>query len=856
MDIPAVYKVLDTGEEGLSQGHVSERIKRFGANVITERRPYTKTKIILNQLKSPLILILIIAGCVTGFLRETGNTIVIFAAVFANTLLGFWQENKAEHALELLKSYIRTRARVRREGIEHEIDASELAPGDIIRIKQGDRVPADARLLFVNMLEVDESVLTGESLPVEKNPAAVGDAASLANRSSCVYSGTMVVRGFADAVVTTTGSRTEFGKIALLVASRDRTLTPLQRSVAGFARMVGIILIVLTILVFSLGVYVGYDLLDMFLITVAIAVSAVPEGLPVALTVILAVGVVRLAKKKGVVRRLLAAETLGSTTLILTDKTGTLTQAKMELVDVVPIEGHDKEARARLLTEALYNVDVVIENPSEEPPQWRMFGDSLEMALVAGAASEGVLLSHITKEATIVDRRPFSSESKFTVTVTHRRRDEKQHISVLGAPEIVLEFTTLPAEMKRVIRGIIDEQAGSGKRVLGVASKENPHASEVIHGKDPMNGYAFEGLLLLHDPLRPSVKHAIHRIRDQGVKTVIVTGDHKGTAESVAHELGLIDGEGRVLTGEELAAIPPGALAARIGDVAVFARVSPEQKMQLVKAYRERGEVVASTGDGINDAPALKTADIGVAVGSGTDVTKSAADLVILDDNLETLVAAIEEGRKILQNIRKVIVYLLSDSLDEILLIGGALLTGIPLPINALQILYVNFFSDSFPAIAFAFEDSADQKTRRIPKLHTRLFDKSMRFFIFLIGIPTSMLLFVIYYALLRYGFDEELVRTFIFASFSSYTLLITFSIRSFSKSILTYNPFSNYFLTAGVALGLVLTAAAIYARPLQFVLGTVSLPPLWLLGVLGFGMLNIAITEAGKRLLRWRGYE
>ena len=851
MDAKEIFGVLKNSLSGLNNEEIASRLKIFGPNVIKEYSRSSKIKIILRQFQSLLIVILVIAGIVTVFLGEWVETGVIFAAVIVNAIFGFWQENKAETVLELLKTYIRVRARVRRNDEEHGIDASELVPGDIIRITQGDRIPADARLLFINNLEIDESILTGESLPVEKNISSLPPATTLSERKSMVFSGTLVMQGFADAVVTATGNETEFGKIAGLIAEKDRKSTPLQRSVGRFAAYVGITLLIFTLLLFGLGIYFGKDIYDMFIISVAVAVSAVPEGLPIALTVIMAIGVQRLATRNGIVKKLLAVETLGSTSIILTDKTGTLTQAKMELTSIMPYKNNNAENKNNLLSYALINTDVVIENPKDAPEKWLMSGRALEISLVKGAAKNGILLSEILKEAKIIDRLPFDSKYKFSASIF--KTDSHVHLILFGAPEIILRFTVLSREEQEKVTAEIEERAFAGERVLGVASRfVNAGHENILRQKD-FNNLNFDGLITFRDPLRPNVSRAIGEIAAAGVKTIIVTGDHRGTAEVIARELGLVDGKGAIITGDDLMYLTKEELEARSNEATVYARVTPEQKVMITKLFQERGEVVAVTGDGINDAPALHAADIGIAVGSGTDVAKSAADLVILDDNFETIVAAIKEGRRILRNIRKVIIYLLSDSLDEVFLIGGALLAGVTIPISALQILFINLFSDSFPAIAFAFEDGIDDPGNHPYKLRKNLFDGEMKFFILIIGVLSSAFLFILYLILLKIGFAEELTRTFIFASFASYTLFLTFSLRSLGKSILSYNPFSNKPLTVGVGIGLTLIAAAIYFPWLQQILNTISLPPVWLLGVAGVGILNISAVEFGKWFLRKR---
>ena len=865
-----VFRVLGSSPDGLSDEEALRRLSGFGKNSLEEAPRLQKTKIFLDQFKSPLIFILIFAGILTAILREFVDTGVIFLAVFVNTFLGFWQENKAETVLELLRSYIRTRVRVKRDGGDKEIDAVELVPGDVIRITRGDRIPADARIFYTNRFQADESVLTGESLPEEKDSRSLPAATAVAERTSVVFGGTLAVEGVVDAIVTGTGSMTEFGKISKLIRERERagSRTPLQAALSRFSLWVGIVLSFLIAVLFLVGVSSEYDPAEMFLISVAVAVSAVPEGLPVALTVILAVGVERLSKKRAVVRKLLAAETMGSTSIILTDKTGTLTEARMEVRDVIPWgdEGNE-EKKKEILESALFHSDAILENPEEEVSDWRIGGNPTEVAVIRAAARAGISYAGFAKRFPLTERLPFDPKRKFAAVSVVRKNGSE--FILFGAPDVLLGFVDCGKEEKERALAFIEERAFKGERILGVLVKPHtpsaPSEFEKLasfsldatsRGVAPLvTGYRLLGFIALHDPLRPGVKDAIGRIGRAGVRTVIVTGDHPGTAEAIARELGMVDGRGAVLTGEDLVHLTPEELLARASEVSVYARVTPEQKVMLVNLYKNKGEVVAVTGDGVNDAPALETADIGVAVGSGTDVTKSAADLVILDDNYETIVEAISEGRRILDNIRKVIVYLLSDSLDGLLLIGGAIITGVAVPLTVLQILFVNFFADSFPAIALAFEEGVDDIGARPRRLHRNLFDNEMKVLILAIGIPTSLLLFLLYYFLLRSGFPTDLVRTFIFAAFATYTLILSFSLRSLKKSILEYNPFSNRYLLSGVGIGLALTFLAVYVPVLQDVFDTVPLPAPWLGAVFLVGLFNIAAVEAGKLFFRNRNF-
>ncbi len=847
LPVPKVIEILQTDtRNGLSENEAERRIKIFGPNVIEKPQRARGLFILLNQFKSPLILILLFAGIVTFFISHYRDALFIFAAIIVNATLGFYQEYKAEKALAELKTYLKQRARVIRDGTEREIDAANLVPGDIIHLAQGDRIPADGRLLFVNDLQIDEAILTGESLPVSKSVDPVNSDAAIGDQCPMVFAGTLVTQGIGTAVICRTDFSTELGKIATLVAGSRREKTPLQTAIKRFSIQAGIFLCILTLIIFSVGLALGYSRVEMFLISVAIAVSAVPEGLPVAMTVILAIGVQRMARRKGIIRKLIAAETLGGTTVILTDKTGTLTMAKMELSRVLPVVGVEEK---NLLEMALINANVLIENPDDPPLEWRVNGRILETALVRSAALRGILIENVKKKTSILSSLPFNAANKFSASLVHE--GEKHLLVFFGAPDIFINHSILSDTEQNDALKEISSLAESGELVVGVAIKEIERKEDFAFSRDlELTGLSFQGLITLRDPVRPSVKEAIRNVEASGIKIVIVTGDHRGTAEAVAKEVGIQVEKGNVLDSSELRTLSDADLQKRLPFLRVISRVSPLDKMRIVKAFQGTGEVVAMTGDGVNDAPSIKQADIGIAMGSGTEVAREVADLVLLNDNFETIAAAVEEGRQIMHNIRKVLVYLLSSVADELLLIGGALIMGLALPLNALQILYVNFFSDSFPAVAFAFEKDIDG-LHRPRSTKAGLFDPLMRFLILFIGLSTSALLFILYWLLLRAGFPEDLVRTFIFASFGSYTLFLAFSVRSLEKSILKYPVFSNRYLVAGVGIGIILMGAAIYIPFLQSLLRTVPLPFYWLVGVILIGVLNIVAVEFGKWIFR-----
>ena len=661
-----------------------------------------------------------------------------------------------------------------------------------------------------------------------------------------MFAGTLVTQGIGTAVVCRTDFDTELGKIAALVAATEEEQTPLQVAIQRFSVRASFLLSLMTVLIFVVGIASGYSWADMFLTSVAVAVSAIPEGLPIALTVILAMGVQRMAKRKGVVRKLIAAEALGSTTVILTDKTGTLTMAKMEVSQILP----SQEMKGSLLELALLNTNVLVENAKDSPEEWRMSGKVVEVALVRYGALHGTRIERVREKMPVLSSLPFNPVNKFSASLIQVHG--KHMIAFFGAADILVKHSSAhPHEQEKMLQHI-HALARTGELVLGIATKEIEAGKDFNFAKNlKLTHLKFEGMITFRDPVRPGVRETIQNLEAAGIRTVIVTGDHRGTAEAVAREVGIKVGHESILDAEELDALSDGQLKELVPMLRVVSRITPLGKVRIAKAFQQRGEVVAMTGDGVNDAPSIKQADIGVAMGSGTEVARSVADLVLLDDNFQTIAAAVEEGHQIMKNIRKVIVYLFSSVADELFLIGGALLAGVPLPMNALQILWVNFFTDSFPAIAFAFEKNIDGLSSRPLSLKMGLLDPVMRSLIFFAGIFTSALLFFTYWILLRIGTEEILVKTFIFACFGSYSLFLAFSVRSLEKSIFEYGVFSNGYLVMGTGFGILMMLAAVYIPFLQMLFGTVALPLYWVMGVACIGILNIAIVELVKWFFR-----
>jgi len=843
-----IFAKLETSPQGLSEQEALRRLKIYGKNIFHKQERQSTVAIFLKQLTNPLIFILIAAGIITMVLQEWIEVVVITLAVLVNTGLGFYREYHAENTLEKLSSFIKDRSRVIRDNHEAEIDSEMLAPGDVIKLSYGSRVSADARIINANNISTDESILTGESTPVQKSGEANPVSASVSERTNMVHAGTLTIDGFATAVVISTGDRTEIGKIAGLVSGIHRVKTPIQKGLSRLAWIIFAIVIMIVVGIFILGIYRGESISGMLVLSVAVAVGAVPEALPIALTVILSIGAERIAKKRGITRTLIAAETLGSTSVIMTDKTGTLTEANMRLVGIYTVDelvsGDTggvayNESDQKVLEMALANVDVLIENPESEISAWTFKGKPFEVNIVKTARDNGLDVSRFSINGNSQILIPFNSSHKFSVSMLG------DLFIIMGAPDILLSRSKIDPPTYNKIESWITKASEEGKRLIAIGQK-----SSVITLVSEVENIEFIGILAFHDPVRKEVPAAIRSIESLGTRIVMVTGDLKGTAISVAREIGWNVAPHEVLTGHDLQTISDEVLLDTIPSIKIFARVTPEDKLRIGLLYRKLGEVVAMTGDGVNDAPSLKAMDIGVALGSGSDVAKSAADLVLLDDNFKTISMAIHEGRRILVNIRKTFVYLMSNSLDEVFVIGGSLLVGIALPLSALQIIWVNLFTGSLPALAFAYDEDFNHE---MSKRHTlkSIFTREVNILTFGIGIFSSLLLFIMYYALLHFGVELSLARSVFFVCFASYILVIAFSFRSLHKPLFSYPVFSNKKLNQSVLLAILVLVATITIPSLRELFELAPLPPVWLWFIALWLVLNVLLVEFAKYLFR-----
>ncbi len=833
---------LETRITGLTDEEADRRRAEHGPNALEEVPPTSVLVLLLHQFTSPLIYILVAAAVVTLLLEEYIDSAVITAVLVLNAVIGFTQERKAEQSVRALTRLVSPQARVLRDGRGRTIESRDLVPGDLVLLESGARVPADLRLISTTALMVDESLLTGESAPAAKQAQAQVDVrAPVADRPTMAFTGAVVTSGRGRGYVIATGTRTELGAIALLVRAEGETQTPLQQRMARFAQTIGVAVAGAAVVAFALGIWMGESASSMFTVAVALAVAVIPEGLPVVFTITLAIGVNRMAKRNAIIRRLPAVETLGSTTVIGSDKTGTLTENRMTVIQVwAGGRIHAVETGARppaprkpgatlpsdpvdqtLLCGALTN-EADLDDAGE---QQRLQGDPTEAALLVAARSHGWRPEALRAAWPVTADLPFESDRKFSATV--RDTGEGAWLFVKGAPEQVLAMcTTMLSDRGPVpldepaVHAAARDMGSRGLRVLGMAGRRapGPVTPELLHAPDDL---VFVGLQGLMDPPRPEVRESIAACQRAGIRVVMITGDHAHTADAIGRQLGLEhDGTG-VLTGPELTTLSDEALNRRLDEVAIYARVAPDQKLRVVRAFQARGDVVAVTGDGVNDAPALKAADIGVAMGrGGTDVAREASDMVLADDNFVSIVGAVEEGRIAFDNLRKVTFFLLSTGAAAVVMFLTALVAGWPIPMVAAQILWLNLVTNGLQDVALAFEPGDPDVLEHAPRdrhegvMSRLLWERTVVAGVVMAAGTLTMFL----WELDRSG---SLVR----AQTVALTTMVLFQMfhvgncRSEHTSAFRKSPFSNPFLLIATAAALAVHVAALHLPATQFVL-------------------------------------
>ncbi|HEY5132188.1 MAG TPA: cation-translocating P-type ATPase [Candidatus Krumholzibacteriaceae bacterium] len=859
----AVLAHLKSLPTGLSMPEAARRLAEYGPNEIQAAQRVVPWKLLLEQVKNFLIIILLVATALSAFLGHGIEAIAIGVIVTFAVVLGFVQEYRAERAIEALRQMAAPTAAVLRDGEEMDVPSRELVPGDVILIRPGDKIAADARLIEIAALQVEEAALTGESQPLEKNVAPLGEGGSaLGDRINMAYAGTAATNGRGRAVVVATGMNTEFGQIARMLQTIEPGKTPLQENLDRVGRTLARAALAIVVIIVALGLLRGQPLLEMVMFGIALAVAVVPEALPAVVTISLAIGVQRMAKRHALMRRLPAVETLGSVSVICSDKTGTLTKDEMMVRrifvagGIVDVSGAGYEPKGGFLRDgaavepsepmklflraaSLASDAHIVYGESEG--RWHVKGDPTEGALVVAAAKAGLSRADLDSRFPRVDEIPFTSETK-RMTTLHAGPGGVVAYSK-GAPEIIVDScareltadgeTELTAVRRAAIVEAARGMASEALRVLAVSAREGATL------ENAERDMTFLGLAGMIDPPRPEAKAAILRCEQAGIRTVMITGDHPLTARAVASELGLLK-TGRVVTGAELEAMSETEFEREVENIAVYARVSPAHKLRVVEALQKKGHVVAMTGDGVNDAPALKKADVGIAMGiTGTDVTREAAAMTLTDDNFASIVAAVEEGRGIFSNIKKYLLYMLSSNIGEVGVMVGAALAGLPLPLSAVQLLYVNLATDGLPALALAMDPPESDLMRRAPRNpRAGIFSRPVVTLMMVGGAWSTLVNLGLFIWARGSGRSIKEAMTMTFVSLVLIQFFKAYNFRSDRHSVLDH-PFANKWLNLAIVWELILLSLIVYAPFLHRPFGTFSLMSVdWLIiGALAFSV-------------------
>ncbi len=841
---------------GLTDAQVAEKRAQYGENKLREKKKKTNFQRFLDQFKDTMILILLAAAGVSlavTIIEKTNEffePLLILLIVVMNAIMGVMQESKAEKALDALKSLSAPHARVIRNGAEQIIEASKLVPGDIIRLEAGDFIPADARLLRSVSLKCEESALTGESVPSEKDAAViVAEKAPLGDRTNMVFSGCSVTYGTATAIVTATGMDTEMGKIANLLDGEEEGQTPLQQKLAQLGKYLGIMALAVCAVIFVIGIVNDTPALEIFMIAVSLAVSAIPEGLPAIVTIVLSIGVQRMVKKNAIIRRLPAVETLGSASVICSDKTGTLTQNRMTLVrayldgaqDTEQITNSNSDAICKLLQYGTLCCDgSVIFNGTEE----QHIGDPTETAIVLAAHKNGSPKEELAKKYPRLAEIPFDSDRKLMTTVC--RIDGKNIVIVKGAFD-VMASRCVAGDLDKA-KHFTEKMSSDALRVLAIAYKEIETIPENPTPQELENGLTFMGLVGMIDPPRPEAKDAVAICRKAGIKPVMITGDHVVTASAIARELGILLEGDRAITGAELDAMTDSELDEQVEYISVYARVSPENKIRIVKAWQRKGQVVSMTGDGVNDAPALKAADIGCAMGiTGTDVAKGAADMTLTDDNFATIVDAVREGRGIYANIKKVVGFLLGTNIGEVITVFVAMLLWQKSPLISIQLLWINLVTDSLPAVALGMEPVEKDIMDHNPKPKNEgLFAHGFGVRTVLQGVMFGTLSLVAFWlGNFVFGYGEAGGQTMAFTVLALSQVVQAYNMRS-EHSLFKIGPFTNKTLNKAALISVALVSLVVFT-PVRTIFGLIALDAMHYLVCLGLILVPLVVMEFSK---------
>ena len=857
-----VEKQMQTNIEfGLNEKQVEDKQNKFGLNKLEEKKKESIVIKFIKQFNDFMIIILIIASIISAVVarlegsNDYFDSIIIIAIVVFNAIMGLVQEAKAEKSLEALKKMTAPTCRVKRNGKISTIKSEQIVPGDIVLLEAGNYVPADCRLISSSNLKIEESSLTGETVPVLKEANSIlKEKTALGDMVNMAFSTTIVVNGHGEAIVTDIGMNTKVGKIAKMIITNEAPETPIQKKLEEVGKSLGIACLGICLLIFVIGLLKKIEPIEMFMTSVGLAVAAIPEGLPAIVTIMLSIGVTKMAKKNSIIRKLPAVETLGSSSVICSDKTGTLTQNKMQVTKIANINGetNDKEYIKWLMGMATMCTDVEI---SKENGKMELTGEPTEKAIVSKALDEGQNKNELYNVMKRVKDIPFDSSRKMMTTI--HKMPNGYRVITKGAPDVLLKrcnkvydngnVTTLDYSKTKLIENQNNKMADEALRVLAIAYLDIPNLPSKIDTETVEKNLIFIGLIGMIDPPREGVKEAVATCKKAGIKTVMITGDHIITAKAIAKDLGILRGSDLAITGEELDKIPQSILQKNIMNYSVFARVTPEHKVRIVKAYQSTGAVVAMTGDGVNDAPALKNADIGIAMGkNGTDVAKNAADMVLTDDNFVTIVEAVKQGRNIFDNIKKAVHFLIATNIGEIVTIFLGLVLGLKSPLLAIQLLWINLVTDSLPAIALGLEkpeaDIMDKKPRDSKKgifaagLWQRIITEGT-----MLGILT-----LVAFSVGNYLYDIEVGRTMAFVSLGLLELVHSFNIKS-EESIFKVGLFENKYLMGAFILGVILQIVVVVIPSVAEVFKLVPLTQVQWMYTFGISILPLVIMEIQK---------
>lgn len=868
--LPDIAERLGTDlSSGLTRAQAAERLAK-GMNRLPKPRRETLVSRIARQFASPIAIVLLFAAGATLFLFHYTDALVIFIALMVNVVMGLVQEGRASRAFEALQKSEAKFAMVFRDGEPQKVSAEELVAGDLVGLSTGSSVPADIRLTETHNLSINEAALSGEWVAVEKSIGEAPETAPLVERKGMAYSGTLVVGGTGQGIVVATGADTELGAIAAELGKNKRTVTPLMRDIREVARLlVGAALAILVVVLF-LGYLREMPFGDMLFIAIALAVSSVPEGLPAAVTVVLALGMERILKKGGLVRNLLAAETLGTTSIILTDKTGTLTRGNIKAVGFATLSGTTEDADGKLaqamLKAAVLASDGYIEEVDAPTPGEEKIvahGRPVEQAILLAALRSGIGEAHVRELHPRIDILPFASERRFGAMLV---KEDGGHVAyITGAPEALMPRAShahtlsgrakLGKEYAAFFEDALSRSTRDGKRVLAVARKEtrsDAFPTDEAGCEEFIDGLELLGFIIFSDEIRDEAKSAVLSMRDAGARVIMLTGDNPETALFVARETGIADAGDRAYTGAELKELPDEEVLRILRENRVFARVAPTDKLRIARILTGAGEVVAMTGDGVNDAPALEASSIGIAVGSGTDVAKEAADLVLLGDSFSVITHAIREGRRLRDNFKKIFAYMLSTNFSEVVLISFALILGMPLPLLPTQILWSNLVEGGLMNFAYAFEPLYPSVMKRKPTDTDikKVLSKKVLWLIASVGVITAGFLSMIYLYLVAIGLPELEIQTLMFVGISISTMFTAFSMKSFGTPIWKIDFFSNKFLMVSVVSSIVLLWSALYLDPIQSLVKTVTPSPEQLLFFVFVGLINLATVELAKWII------